>query len=127
MDLINEGAAKVIDPARLFRITGVIAWPDPAWKLPLVITTWAIPVEDDGRLLGFAHVVEDDLHPAEPLRIAGTLDYATAVRLDIQVGRPVYLDPVWYSGLDGVSLDSLLVSDRPTYEGQPPINQEEVL
>lgn len=130
MELLNEANAKVLAPARLFRFSGYARLP----KEPFEQTKWAVPVEDD-YLLGFATIAEVR---EKDMRLIGALDYASAARLNIEVGMPMYFHPVFYEPervrgynpwdanrpIPKLALDSVLVRLYPDYDGQEPITME---
>ncbi len=93
MGFINEAAAKVLPPARLFRIYGAVRKPDCHDGLYTVdYKNWVTPMRDGSNLIGFARAFERENF----LDVHATIDYESAVRLDIEVGKKSYFHPSWW-------------------------------
>lgn len=108
-----------LPPARLFRVVGSVRLPPELvpGKHEMDYSVWTIPVEDDGHLIGFARV--QPRKGQDFLDVVATIDYESAIRLDIEVGRKTYLHPTWWFSLDRksqvqkVCLDSLQLLPYP--------------
>lgn len=125
MELLNEANAKVLQPARLFRISGPARLPGDTYYLQQGV--WAVPVEDD-YLLGFVHMTIGEKN----ILLSGALDYESATRLSIEVGIPQYFHPVFVEprhtitqgGKRAMALDAVLLRLYPDYDGQEPLTME---
>jgi hypothetical protein len=140
MKLINEAATKVLDPARLFRIQGQIRWPvfeDRApgvalytlqpWRPVTLLVDLLVPVMEDNKLLGFAYLEPvEQPGPRDFVTVFATIDYRTALRLDIQMDRPLYFHVVWNDirrTPGTAALDEVWIRQFPDYEGQTPVTE----